>query len=45
MLGDKIKKDIITQISQHFPNTNCNELLNFINEYPHYYFQPTFSKT
>ena len=30
----RFKKDIITQISQHFPHTNCNELLSFINEYP-----------
>lgn len=37
----KFKKDVITQISQHFPNTNCNELLTFINEYPTIIIEPT----
>ena len=37
----QFKKDVITQISQHFPNTNCNELLTFINEYPTIIIEPT----
>ena len=36
-----IQKDVITQISQHFPNNNCNELLNFINNYPTIIIEPT----